>query len=114
MWQKIKVIELASVLAGPLVGTFFAELGAQVLKIENKTLILLDQITKFNVNERKIVINKVIPVQQSVTKYYLLTNVGILIAYHLSDNFYEITTLFLETTPGRLIFNHNFKKAIKI
>ena len=83
-------------------------------KIENKTLILLDQITKFNVNERKIVINKVIPVQQSVTKYYLLTNVGILIAYHLSDNFYEITTLFLETTPGRLIFNHNFKKAIKI
>ena len=37
MWQKIKVIELASVLAGPLVGTFFAELGAQVLKIENKT-----------------------------------------------------------------------------
>ena len=37
MWQSLKVVELASVLAGPLVGTFFSELGAQVLKIENKT-----------------------------------------------------------------------------
>lgn len=37
MWQNLKVIELASVLAGPLVGSFFAELGAEVIKIENKT-----------------------------------------------------------------------------
>lgn len=36
MWQSLKVVELASVLAGPLVGSFFAELGAEVLKIENK------------------------------------------------------------------------------
>ncbi len=34
-WSKIKVVELASVLAGPAVGTFFAELGAQVIKVEN-------------------------------------------------------------------------------
>lgn len=33
--EGIKVIELASVLAGPSVGTFLAELGATVLKIEN-------------------------------------------------------------------------------
>jgi len=33
----LKVIELASVLAGPTVGLFFAELGADVIKIENKT-----------------------------------------------------------------------------
>jgi len=32
----MKVIELASVLAGPSVGMFFAELGARVIKIENK------------------------------------------------------------------------------
>lgn len=31
----IKVVELASVLAGPLVGTFFAEEGAEVTKFEN-------------------------------------------------------------------------------
>jgi crotonobetainyl-CoA:carnitine CoA-transferase CaiB-like acyl-CoA transferase len=34
--KDIKVIELASVLAGPAVGMFFAELGATVIKIENK------------------------------------------------------------------------------
>lgn len=37
MFKELKVIELASVLAGPLVGTFFSELGASVCKIENKT-----------------------------------------------------------------------------
>jgi len=36
-FKDLKVIELASVLAGPAVGMFFAELGAQVIKIENKT-----------------------------------------------------------------------------
>lgn len=30
------VLEIASVLAGPLVGMFFAELGARVIKVENK------------------------------------------------------------------------------
>jgi crotonobetainyl-CoA:carnitine CoA-transferase CaiB-like acyl-CoA transferase len=33
--RNLKVIELASVLAGPSVGQFFAELGARVVKIEN-------------------------------------------------------------------------------
>ncbi|WP_020569464.1 CaiB/BaiF CoA transferase family protein [Neolewinella persica] len=36
MFKNQKIIELASVLAGPLTGTFFAELGATVIKIENK------------------------------------------------------------------------------
>lgn len=36
MFNKLKVIELASVLAGPAVGSFFAELGASVIKVENK------------------------------------------------------------------------------
>lgn len=34
--KGLKVVELASVLAGPGVGVFFAELGAEVVKIENK------------------------------------------------------------------------------
>lgn len=34
--HQLKVVELASVLAGPAVGMFFAELGAEVIKIENK------------------------------------------------------------------------------
>lgn len=35
MFNKLKVLELASVLAGPSVGQFFAELGAEVIKVEN-------------------------------------------------------------------------------
>jgi crotonobetainyl-CoA:carnitine CoA-transferase CaiB-like acyl-CoA transferase len=35
MFEDIKVLELASVLAGPSVGQFFAELGAEVIKVEN-------------------------------------------------------------------------------
>ena len=34
--KDLVVIELASVLAGPLVGSFLAEHGAKVIKIENK------------------------------------------------------------------------------
>ncbi len=35
LFDKLRVIELSSVLAGPSVGMFFAELGAEVIKIEN-------------------------------------------------------------------------------
>ena len=35
--KHLKVLELASVLAGPGVGQFFAELGADVIKVENFT-----------------------------------------------------------------------------
>lgn len=35
MFQNLQVLELASVLAGPSVGMFFAELGAKVIKVEN-------------------------------------------------------------------------------
>jgi len=34
-FKELKVLELASVLAGPSVGQFFAELGADVIKVEN-------------------------------------------------------------------------------
>ncbi len=37
IFKDLLVIELASVLAGPTVGMFFAELGARVIKIENKS-----------------------------------------------------------------------------
>lgn len=35
-FKDLKVVELANVLAGPAVGMFFSELGADVIKIENK------------------------------------------------------------------------------
>lgn len=36
-FSGLRVVEFASVLAGPAVGMFFAELGAEVIKIENAT-----------------------------------------------------------------------------
>ena len=38
MFKNLKVLELSSVLAGPLVGSFFSELGAKVIKVENKNV----------------------------------------------------------------------------
>lgn len=35
-FQNLKVIDVSSVLAGPSVATFFSELGAEVIKVENK------------------------------------------------------------------------------
>ena len=37
IFKDLVVVELASALAGPAVGMFFSELGAQVIKIENKS-----------------------------------------------------------------------------
>lgn len=36
-FKNLKVIELANVLAGPATGMFFSELGAKVIKVENKS-----------------------------------------------------------------------------
>lgn len=35
LFHGMKIVELAGVLAGPAVGMFFAELGAEVIKVEN-------------------------------------------------------------------------------
>lgn len=49
-------------------------------------------------------------------KQYLLTNIGILIAYEINNksNTFQIMDLLLETTPGRLIFGRNIKNIINI
>jgi len=36
-FKNLKILDLSSVLAGPLTASFFSELGAQVIKIENAT-----------------------------------------------------------------------------
>ena len=47
------------------------------------------------------------------TKLYLLTNLGIFIAYSIHSERYRIEEFFLETTPGRLLFSINFKNSFK-
>lgn len=38
MFSSLKIIDASTVLAGPSVGTFFAELGARVIKVENSNV----------------------------------------------------------------------------
>ena len=47
-----------------------------------------------------------------MNKFYLITTIGILIADGVSENNYQITKLFIETTAGRLIFSNNFKNVL--
>ena len=83
------------------------------IKIENEKLHFFDSLTPLKINEKEINISKIFQVEKTTKKYYLISTIGILIAHYISENNYEITNIFMETTPGRLIFNNNFKNAIK-
>ena len=84
------------------------------IKNENGKLQFFDTLTNLTSNNKEIILYKIFQIQKKVKKYYMLTNIGILIAHLINDNNYEITDLFLETTPGRLIFSFNFTNALKI
>lgn len=81
--------------------------------LENNKLKFLDTLTKLNTNEKEIFIYKIFQTTNSQEKFYLITSIGIFIARYRKENFYQLTDLFLETTPGRLIFSLNFKNSIE-
>jgi hypothetical protein len=82
------------------------------VQTENGKLIFMDEITHFSSNDREILVKKVFNVGGQAEKYYLITTIGIFISRYVNENYYELTDLFLETTPGRLIFSNNFKNSI--
>ena len=84
------------------------------IKNENGKLKFFDNLTNLTSNNKDVILYKSFPTQNNIKKYYLLTNIGIVIAHLLDNNNYEITDLFLETTAGRLIFSFNFTNALKI
>lgn len=65
IFKELIVVELASVLAGPAVGLFFAELGAKVIKVENKT-------TNGDVTRNWKLPNE--PTNSSISSYYCSVN----------------------------------------
>ena len=83
------------------------------IELENGKLRFLDTITNLSLNEKEIFVSQVFHVGYPASKYYLITNIGILIATSRHQNRYEFSDLFLETSPGRLIFSLNFKNAIE-
>lgn len=80
-------------------------------KILNNELVFLEN--SILLKEKKIFLYKIFQSGGKITKYYLITSVGILIARAKNNITYEISDVFLETTPGRLIFSLNFKKLLK-
>jgi DNA-directed RNA polymerase beta' subunit len=83
------------------------------IELENGKLRFLDTVTNLSLNEKEISVSQVFHVGYPASKYYLITNIGILIATSRHQNRYEFSDLFLETSPGRLIFSLNFKNAIE-
>ena len=83
------------------------------IELENKKLRFVDTVTNLSINEKEIYVYKVFHVGYPSSKYYLITNIGIVLASYLENKRYEFTDLFLETSPGRLIFSLNFKNAIE-
>ena len=81
------------------------------IKIQNNKLHFFDSYSFLN--QKEISIYKVFPIGNQNEKYYLITSIGILIVHRHQKNNYQITDLFLETTPGRLIFSLNFKNLMK-
>jgi DNA-directed RNA polymerase subunit beta' len=83
-------------------------------EIENNNLKLneLDQNILFQ--KKKIRIHKIFKINKFIEKFYLITDIGILIAYSSGIKLrkYYLTDLFLETSPGRLLFSINYKNAI--
>lgn len=67
MFSNLKVLEIASVLAGPAVGMFFAELGAEVTKIENA-------LTGGDITRQWKLASE--PKDQSISAYYCSVNWG--------------------------------------
>jgi hypothetical protein len=84
------------------------------IKIEKEKIELFDLQTKLLTTQKIIKILKIYKLGLENKKYFLITNIGIFIARSKEFNFYELTDLFLETTPGRLIFSTNFKNSINL
>jgi DNA-directed RNA polymerase subunit beta' len=81
------------------------------IKIEKNRVFFQEKSTFLNQTE--IFLYKIFPIGSKGDKYYLITNLGIFIAHKGPYDHYELTNLFLETSPGRLIFSMNFKNLIK-
>jgi DNA-directed RNA polymerase subunit beta' len=64
-------------------------------------------------NKKDFTLYKIFQINKNKEKYYLITNIGIVIARRINQYNYSITDLFLETTPGRLIFSINCKNFLK-
>lgn len=64
------------------------------------------------ISKKDLIIHKIFAADDEKEKYYIISNIGILIAYHKNDRYF-ITEIMLETTPGRIVFSHHWKNALE-
>jgi DNA-directed RNA polymerase subunit beta' len=76
-------------------------------KIKNEIIYLLANNKYYKKSKIKILSKYSI----NLNKYCFLTTIGLIVAYQTNDLF-KINSLFLETTPGRLIFSKNLNDKI--
>ena len=81
------------------------------IKMEKNTLKFINKYSFLT--EKEIFLYQFFQVGSQKEKYYLITSIGILIVHKKQKNEYELTDLFLETSPGRLIFSMNLKSIMK-
>jgi DNA-directed RNA polymerase subunit beta' len=83
------------------------------MKIEEDSLIFLTS-DSFLTTKKEIHILKIFQTFSTETqKYFLVTNLGIFLLREDSEKKLYVTDLFLETTPGRIIFSSNVKISIE-
>jgi DNA-directed RNA polymerase subunit beta' len=80
----------------------------------NKNKILFSEnLPLFTMDTKNILFYKIYKQKKESKNYYLITSLGILIGEKIENDQYILKHLFLETTPGRLIFSLNFKNSLK-
>lgn len=106
IFKGTKIVEFASVLAGPSVGMFFAELGAEVVKVENK-LTNGDVTRKWKLPKEDE--------NENISTYYLATNwnkESIFLDLSIQKDSVKAYALIKEADI--LISNYKLKSAIKL
>lgn len=81
------------------------------IKVYNNKLVFSDASTLLS--QIDIELYKIFRAKSSGLKCYLLTNIGIFVAYKIDDKKYRIVEIFLETTAGRIVFNSQCATALK-
>lgn len=81
------------------------------LKVREKDLRIFQSIE--SLSKEKIQILNILINKKDLTRLYLLTNIGLITAYCLKEDFYILKDLYLETTVGRLVFTDTLDIVLK-
>lgn len=82
------------------------------LKVDKGRLILFKKINHFKLEKKELVLHKIFPLFQK--KYLVLSNLGILIFEENQEKTISLISLFLETSPGRLLFTLNMQNVLRL